>query len=112
MTATAHDDKAMTALGEAPLLAGRHRIRLIGICFWAGFLAIAAQLGNLTVLQGRLAGESAAAVHEDRLPRPDIVDRNGVLLAPLTAHWVAEAMLENQIDPMMAVTSPQRFGRL
>jgi cell division protein FtsI (penicillin-binding protein 3) len=81
MTATAHDDKALTALGEAPLLAGRHRIRLIGICFWAGFLAIAAQLGNLTVLQGRLAGENAGEVHEDRLPRPDIVDRNGVLLA-------------------------------
>jgi cell division protein FtsI (penicillin-binding protein 3) len=79
MTA-APDDKAMTAAGTAPLLAGRHRIRLIGICFCAGFLAIAAQLGNLT-LQGRLAGEDDAAMHADRLPRPDIVDRNGVLLA-------------------------------
>ncbi len=81
MTATVHDDKTMIAAGEAPLLAGRHRIRLIGICFCAGFLAIAAQLGNLTVLQGRLAGVNEAEVHEDRLPRPDIVDRNGVLLA-------------------------------
>jgi cell division protein FtsI (penicillin-binding protein 3) len=81
MTATAHDDKAMTAAGGAPLLAGRNRIRLIGICFCAGFLAIAAQLGNLTVLQGRLGGVNEAEVHEDRLPRPDIVDRNGVLLA-------------------------------
>jgi len=80
MTATSHDERTMTAPGEAPLLAGRNRIRLIGICFCAGFLAIAAQLGNLTVLQGRLAG-GIEAVHEDRLPRPDIVDRNGVLLA-------------------------------
>jgi len=80
MTATRHDEKTMTVPGEAPLLAGRNRIRLIGICFCVGFLAIAAQLGNLTVLQGRLAGEIEAA-HEDRLPRPDIVDRNGVLLA-------------------------------
>lgn len=80
MPATSHDERTMTAPGEAPLLAGRNRIRLIGICFCAGFLAIAAQLGNLTVLQSRLAG-GIEAVHEDRLPRPDIVDRNGVLLA-------------------------------
>jgi glycine oxidase len=38
--------------------------------------------------------------------------RNGVLLAPLTAQFVADAMLENQIDPLMASTSPQRFGPL
>ena len=38
--------------------------------------------------------------------------RNGVLLAPLTAQFVADAMLENQIDPLMAATSPQRFGEL
>ena len=38
--------------------------------------------------------------------------RNGVLLAPLTAQLVADAMLENRIDPLMAYTSPQRFGKL
>jgi glycine oxidase len=38
--------------------------------------------------------------------------RNGVLLAPLTAQLVADSMLEDKVDPMLAVTSPQRFGRL
>jgi glycine oxidase len=38
--------------------------------------------------------------------------RNGVLLAPLTARLVADALLEERIDPMMASTSPQRFGAL
>jgi glycine oxidase len=35
--------------------------------------------------------------------------RNGVLLSPLTAQLVADAMLENRIDPALAATSPQRF---
>jgi glycine oxidase len=38
--------------------------------------------------------------------------RNGVLLTPLTAQLVADAMLENTIDPMMTLTSPQRFGAM
>ena len=38
--------------------------------------------------------------------------RNGVLLAPLTAQLVADAMLEDQVDPLMAMTSPQRFGAI
>jgi glycine oxidase len=38
--------------------------------------------------------------------------RNGVLLAPLTAQLVADAMLENRLDPAMAATSPRRFGEL
>jgi len=38
--------------------------------------------------------------------------RNGVLLAPLTAQFVADTMLENKVDPMLAITRPQRFGRL
>jgi glycine oxidase len=38
--------------------------------------------------------------------------RNGVLLAPLTAELVAGAMLENRFDPLLAATSPQRFGVL
>ena len=36
--------------------------------------------------------------------------RNGVLLAPLTAQLVADAMLDNRIDPMLAPVSPARFG--
>ena len=38
--------------------------------------------------------------------------RNGVLLWPLTAQLVADAMLEDVSDPLLEFTSPQRFGRL
>jgi glycine oxidase len=38
--------------------------------------------------------------------------RNGVLLSPLTAQLVADAMLEGRVDPMMRALSPQRFGAL
>lgn len=38
--------------------------------------------------------------------------RNGVLLAPLTAQLVADAMLDNRIDPILAAVSPSRFGAL
>jgi glycine oxidase len=38
--------------------------------------------------------------------------RNGILLAPLTAALVADALLENRIDPMLAKLSPARFGDL
>ena len=36
--------------------------------------------------------------------------RNGVLLAPLTAMLVADAMLESRIDPLLAAVDPARFG--
>jgi glycine oxidase len=38
--------------------------------------------------------------------------RNGVLLAPLTAQVVGDAMLDNRIDPLLAPVSPSRFGDL
>lgn len=38
--------------------------------------------------------------------------RNGVLLAPLTAALVADAMLDGRIDPIMELTSPRRFPDL
>jgi len=38
--------------------------------------------------------------------------RNGVLLAPLTALLVADAMLNGTSDPALALTPPSRFGRL
>jgi glycine oxidase len=38
--------------------------------------------------------------------------RNGVLLAPLTAKLVADAMLDERTDPLLAAVSPQRFGTL
>ena len=66
---------------EAPRkLAGQNRIRLMGLCFGAAFLAIAGQLTHLTLFPKADEGPQRIAV-EDRLPRPDIIDRNGVLLA-------------------------------
>jgi len=38
--------------------------------------------------------------------------RNGVLLAPLTAQLVADAMLDNRLDPLLSLVSPARFGDL
>jgi len=38
--------------------------------------------------------------------------RNGILLAPLTAQFVADMLLDGRIDPLMAVLSPSRFGNL
>jgi glycine oxidase len=38
--------------------------------------------------------------------------RNGVLLAPLTAQLVADALVDNNLDPSLAAVSPARFGDL
>jgi glycine oxidase len=38
--------------------------------------------------------------------------RNGILLAPLTALVVADALLDRRIDPMLSAFSPRRFGDL
>jgi glycine oxidase len=36
--------------------------------------------------------------------------RNGVLLCPLTAQLVADAVLDDIVDPALTATSPKRFG--
>jgi glycine oxidase len=38
--------------------------------------------------------------------------RNGVLLAPLTAQVVADAMLDDRVDPLLAAVTARRFGEL
>lgn len=38
--------------------------------------------------------------------------RNGILLAPLTAALVADAMLDGRVDPLLGATSPARYGKL
>jgi glycine oxidase len=38
--------------------------------------------------------------------------RNGILLAPLTATLVADALLDDAIDPILEATAPSRFGAL
>jgi len=81
-----------------------------------------------------LPGSRAAAVDEVRVGlRPETPDglpiigpsatapnvtfatghyRNGILLTPLTAELVSRYVLEGVIDPVMAATSPDRFGRV
>ena len=67
---------------EGPVkLAGQNRIRLVAIGFSIAFLAISLQLANLTILRGVTADEDVLAAHQPRVPRPDIVDRNGVVIA-------------------------------
>ena len=63
-----------------PRLGGQNRIRLISLCFGAAFLTIAGQLTHLTIFP-KLDEAPVRPLVEERLPRPDIVDRNGVLLA-------------------------------
>lgn len=38
--------------------------------------------------------------------------RNGVLLAPITASFVADALLDQRVDPLLETIRPGRFGRL
>jgi glycine oxidase len=38
--------------------------------------------------------------------------RNGVLLAPVTAQIVADAMIEGRVDPALVTFGPARFGDL
>ena len=73
---------AMTSDAEnVPRLKGQNRIRLMGLFFATVFLAISAQLLRITIIQpmGQEAKTIAAAA--ERIPRPDIVDRNGIVLA-------------------------------
>lgn len=75
----------------------------------AGFLAARAGLRPATTDELPLIGASGVV--------PNLMYatghyRNGILLAPLTAELVADAMLEHRIDPALAITSPQRFGEL
>jgi cell division protein FtsI (penicillin-binding protein 3) len=62
-------------------LAGQNRIRLVAIGFSIAFLAIVLQLANLTILKGVSVEDGTLAELHPRLPRPDIVDRNGAVIA-------------------------------
>jgi cell division protein FtsI (penicillin-binding protein 3) len=60
-------------------LGGQNRIRLLGIMFSLFFLAISVQLTLLTLKHKGVSSDLAA--RETPIPRPDIVDRNGVVMA-------------------------------
>jgi len=75
----------------------------------AGFLAARAGLRPATTDGLPIVGASRAVPN---LMYASGHYRNGVLLAPLTAQLVADAMLENRVDPLMTPLSPSRFGAL
>jgi cell division protein FtsI (penicillin-binding protein 3) len=62
-------------------LIGQNRIRLLGLAYVAFFCIIGTQLVRLTVLEPEEGEAKRIAREVDRIPRPDIVDRNGVVLA-------------------------------
>ena len=98
-------DERTTAAGVRELLdAACHLIPALGD---ATFVAARAGLRPATLDEMPLIGRSTkirglvyATGHY----------RNGVLLAPLTARAVADLILDNREDPLLAATSPQRFG--
>jgi len=81
MTAIDSDTFETTEPQRPASLAGQNRLRLVSIGFCVAFLAIAGQLVNLTLIRPAPESDVAKLAPEARLPRPDIVDRNGVLLA-------------------------------
>jgi cell division protein FtsI (penicillin-binding protein 3) len=68
----------MTA--QISALAGQKRLRLVICIFVLCFAVIALRFAQLALLPPQL-GDQARVEQEPPLPRPDIVDRNGVLLA-------------------------------
>ena len=71
----------VAANDRTPRLKGQNRIRLMGLFFSAVFLTISVQLARITIIKpmGQEAKTIAEAV--ERISRPDIVDRNGNVLA-------------------------------
>jgi cell division protein FtsI (penicillin-binding protein 3) len=66
---------------NASTLPGQNRIRLMGLMFACSFLAIAAKMTATVVLAPTDDRSRELAQHEDKIPRPDIIDRNGVVMA-------------------------------
>jgi len=62
-------------------LPGGNRLRLLKLCFALCLAVVAVRLGQIAMLDTWLAGESAPVHVDYRMPRPNIVDRNGVVLA-------------------------------
>src|SRR5439155_730952 len=100
-------DERATVAGVRDLLEAA--CELVPHAWTAGFLGARVGLRPATADDLPVVGASAA------LPNLMYATghyRNGVLLAPLTAQLVADAMLDNKIDPALAALSPARFGDL
>ncbi len=71
-----------SAFGAAELrLAGQNRIRLVTMIFIAAYVAVGAQLVRIVATKPTEQRSPELVAQEERVPRPDIVDRNGVVLA-------------------------------
>jgi cell division protein FtsI (penicillin-binding protein 3) len=66
---------------NASTLPGQNRIRLMGLVFACSFFAIGAKMAATVVLAPKDDRSRELAQHEDKIPRPDIIDRNGVVMA-------------------------------
>ncbi len=62
-------------------LKGQNRLRLVVFGFALCFAIISGRLVQLSIVRGLLVEKKPEVTHEARLPRPNIVDRNGMLLA-------------------------------
>ena len=60
---------------------GQKRLRLVTFGFALCFAVISGRLVDLSLVRGMMRGEQKKTVREAHIPRPDIVGRNGVLLA-------------------------------
>jgi glycine oxidase len=100
-------DERATVAGVRGLLDAVHE--LLPRAADAGF--VAARVGLRPAVPDHLpvVGRSSVIPH---LMYATAHYRNGVLLAPLTARLVADAMLEDRVDPILALMTPQRFGAL
>jgi glycine oxidase len=100
-------DERTTAAGVRDLLEAA--CDLVPHAWTAAFVAARAGLRPATPDELPVIGESGVVPN---LMYATAHYRNGVLLSPLTAQFVADAMLENRVDPLMAAIRPQRFGEL
>jgi cell division protein FtsI (penicillin-binding protein 3) len=67
---------------DAPArLVGQNRIRLLGLAFMGAFALIAGQLVRIDLTKPPSDTAADVAEKQERIPRPDIVDRNGEVLA-------------------------------
>jgi cell division protein FtsI (penicillin-binding protein 3) len=76
-----HDPVAAGLDVETGQLRGKNRLRLLSLGFALCLAVIAARLAELSLVSGWLYDPTARPAADYQLPRPDIVDRNGILLA-------------------------------
>jgi cell division protein FtsI (penicillin-binding protein 3) len=62
-------------------LPGHNRIRLLSMVFTGAFLAISTKLAMVTTYPDQPVKSKELVTEETRIPRPDIIDRNGEVLA-------------------------------